>query len=77
MSNDITIVPPLIESWTFKLSQYRCDVHGEHSAMVHIRAVSDQRIETRRYCMFCVIDFLDAMGLKEMTPDSIAQEGKP
>ena len=66
MDNEITIGLPMWE----------CDVHGRHSAMIHVRAVSGERKQERHYCMFCIVDRLDASGLKEMRNTALGEEKK-
>jgi hypothetical protein len=66
MDNEITIAR----------SAWECNVHGLHSAVVHVRAVSGERKQERHYCMFCIVDRLDASGLKEMRDTALGEEKK-
>lgn len=66
MDNEITIGLPTRQ----------CDVHGRHSAIIHVRAVSVERKQERRYCVFCIIDHMDASGLKEMRDTALGEEKK-
>jgi hypothetical protein len=60
--------------YTIGLPMWECDVHGTHSAMIHVKAMSGERTQERRYCMFCIIDCLDASGLKEMRNTALGEE---
>lgn len=45
--------------------QWKCEVHGEHRAVVSVQAISETKREVRRYCLFCIIDHLDNVGIKQ------------
>jgi hypothetical protein len=60
--------------YTIGLPTWECDVHGQHSAILHIRAVSVERKQERRYCVFCIMEHLDASGLKEMRDTALGEE---
>lgn len=47
--------------------KYRCETHGVHTAIVNVQAVVEDRREVRRYCMFCLIDHFDGLGLPQVT----------
>ena len=47
--------------------KYRCEVHGTHTAVVNVQAVAEDRREVRRYCMFCLIEHFDGLGLAQVT----------
>jgi hypothetical protein len=61
--------------YTIGLPTWKCDVHGRHSAIIHIKAVSVERKQERRYCVFCIMEHLDALGMKEMR-DTVLEEEK-
>lgn len=62
MDNDVTmdlrVGPP---------PKYLCEVHGTHTAVMHVRAVTKDRKEERHYCMFCMIERFDKLGLPKVT----------
>lgn len=47
--------------------KYRCEVHGPHTAVVHVQAFTEDRKEKRDYCMFCLIEHFDGLGLPQVT----------
>ena len=62
--------------YTIGLPTWECAVHGRHSAIIHVRAVSVERKQERRYCVFCIIEHLDASGLKEVRDTAPGEEKK-
>jgi hypothetical protein len=61
---------------TIALPMWECDVHGKHSAVIHVKAGSGERKQERSYCMFCIMDRLDASGMKEMRDTALGEEEK-
>jgi hypothetical protein len=53
---------PLIEH----ADNWICETHGRHSAMMRLHARKGEHEEVRHYCMFCMIDRLDAIGFPQM-----------
>ena len=55
---------------------WECETHGRHSAMMRLRAVHDERSEERHYCMFCMIERLDAAGFPQMREITLTEQEK-
>lgn len=64
------------DDYIIGLPTWECDVHGRHSAMIYVKAISGERKQERRYCMFCIVDRLDASGMKDMRDTALGEEKK-
>lgn len=50
-------------NWPVSLVRWRCEVHGVHDQVIHVTTLHG---ESRSYCIACVVDLLDGIGLRSL-----------
>lgn len=69
MSNNVIEFPTAskerIALTSFGMPRWHCDIHGDHGQVIHVGTVQGER---RVYCVACLVDLLDRMGLRNLPP---------